>query len=44
MNECKDCVFYWREDGEDYARCHFVERCPGDYAPCEEPDFDSEEV
>lgn len=40
MNECKDCAYYWREEDEDYPCCHFVERCPGDYAPCEEPDFE----
>lgn len=42
---CKNCAYFWKEDNEEYAQCHWEVRCPGDTAPCEddyweEPDDD----
>ena len=37
--ECKDCCYFWKEDGEPWPGCHWEERCPGDLAPCEEDDY-----
>ena len=32
--KCKDnCGYFWREEGEKYARCHF--EGPVGWAPCE---------
>ena len=33
---CEDCAYHWADDGEEYSRCHWESRCPGDKAPCEE--------
>ena len=41
--KCNDCPYCWKEEEEEYARCHWVIRCPGDYPPCEEPEYEEEE-
>lgn len=33
--KCSDCVYYWREDGDDYPSCKWEPKEPGDMAPCE---------
>ena len=40
---CKDCGYHYREDCEDYARCHF--EGPDGWAPCEqeEPIYERED-
>lgn len=47
--ECKDCPYCWYDYDEktgeaisSFPRCHWVPRCPDDFAPCEEswPDED----
>lgn len=40
---CKDCCYFWKDENEEYPGCHFVDRCPGDKAPCEEEDWNDEE-
>lgn len=43
---CKDCAYYWKEENEERACCHWTSRCPDDSAPCEEeniPSYDYEE-
>lgn len=37
--KCTECCYYWKEEDEDRACCHWEARCAGDYAPCEEPDW-----
>lgn len=32
---CKQCAYYWREDGETFAQCHFNSMGVLDLAPCE---------
>lgn len=40
---CKDsnCGYYWKENDEDYPRCHF--NTIGN-APCEEDDYEPENI
>ena len=37
--KCEDCGYYWKEEGERYAGCHWESRCPGDIAPCDEDEY-----
>lgn len=43
--QCKDCPYqYYDYDDEgnatsSYEYCHWVSRCPGDIAPCEEEEY-----
>ena len=47
---CKECPFYWKDDGERWGTCHFEIRAWYDVPPCEEEepyeeepyDFDSD--
>lgn len=34
--KCVDCAYYWKDEKEDYARCHF--EGPDGWAPCEQDD------
>lgn len=36
--KCKDCPYWWQEDGENYPRCQY--EGPDAWAPCnqEEPE------
>lgn len=34
---CKDCGYFWKEDCEDYAGCHY--EGPEAWAPCEQEDY-----
>ena len=36
--KCVECCYYWKEENEDRACCHWVARCAGDIAPCEYED------
>lgn len=36
--KCEECCFYWQDEDERRARCHFEPRCAGDCAPCEYDD------
>ena len=36
--KCTDCSYYWKEEGEAFARCHF--EGPDGSAPCEDDDID----
>lgn len=44
--DCKECCYFWKNEGEVYPSCKFETRCPGDLPPCEydesdyEPDYD----
>lgn len=40
--QCKDCPYYWKEDGEKYAHCQFGEPSWLDVPPCEQEDIDHE--
>lgn len=49
--KCTDCPYYWKEENEEFADCHY--RWNDGYAPCEvedryeepdEEDFYEEEV
>lgn len=41
--KCTECCFYWKDDDEHYARCHFEQRTCWDVPPCEyEDDTDNE--
>lgn len=41
--KCSDCVYFWREEWEEYPGCKWVSRCPGDFLPCEEEESEREE-
>ena len=40
---CKECPYFWANEEDDYPHCNFVERCPGDMAPCEYDEYDYDE-
>lgn len=35
--DCRSCGYCWQETCEAFPHCHWVPRCPGDVAPCDEP-------
>lgn len=37
--KCTECNYYWKADGERYARCHCEETA---FAPCEEDEDEIE--
>ena len=37
---CKDCPYFWKEDCERYARCHY--EGPDGWAPCEQEEVTRE--
>ncbi len=37
---CTDCGYCWKEQNEDYARCHF--EGPDGWAPCEQEESEEE--
>lgn len=39
--KCVDCGYYWKEDYERVASCHFVG--PEGWAPCEVEDNETED-
>lgn len=43
MLTCKECCYYYRDEGERYARCHFERMFSFDLAPCEQEDEEMEE-
>lgn len=40
MARCKNCGYYWQEENEDFATCHFESVAVWDLAPCEYDDLD----
>ena len=38
---CDNCCYYWKEETDRYAMCHFGadDRMPDDLAPCEYDDY-----
>lgn len=38
--ECKNCAYYWKEESDRFASCHFEPLCADDYPPCEQEDID----
>ena len=32
---CKQCLYYWQEEGESFPRCHYESIGEFDPAPCE---------
>ena len=40
MMRCEDCSYYWKEDDERYAGCHFFSKAPWDVPPCEREEND----
>ena len=34
----KKCCFCWKDEDDDFPRCHWESRCPDDIPPCEEED------
>lgn len=43
MGHCEriNCGYWWKDDGERYARCHF--EGPDGWAPCEQDEYEEEE-
>lgn len=41
--KCENCCYFWKEDRDERAMCHWESRCPGDFPPCEE-DYEEEEA
>ena len=39
--KCSECNFYWQEEGEKFPSCKADPNFP---APCEEEDYEDEEV
>lgn len=37
---CKDCPYWWKEECENYARCHY--EGPENWAPCEQEEVDDD--
>lgn len=35
---CENCCYFWKEENEERACCHWISRCPDDEAPCEYDD------
>lgn len=42
FNDCKNCPYWWKEECESYARCHF--EGPEGWAPCEQEEPDDEQT
>ena len=45
MSECEkmNCGYWWKEEGEDYSRCHYPD--DGTPAPCEyDDDYEPEDI
>lgn len=40
---CKCCPYYYKNEDDDFACCHFVSIGPGDQAPCEYDDYEEPE-
>lgn len=38
---CKQCAYYWQDDGESFKQCHFNSVGVWDLAPCEYPETDN---
>ena len=38
MLRCENCCYYWQEDSETFATCHWDTSQPWD-APCEEDEY-----
>lgn len=38
---CKQCAYYWQDDGESFAQCHFNSMGVWDLAPCEYSETDN---
>lgn len=41
---CKQCAYYWQDDGENFAQCHFNSMGVWDLAPCEYDENEQEET
>ena len=41
--ECRECGFFWKEDGVRFPTCHWESRFPEDKPPCEYDDIDDYE-
>ena len=37
--KCENCSYFWKEEGDKYPMCNWVDRCPGDIPPCEEEPY-----
>lgn len=40
--KCIDCPYHWKDDGDDFAQCHFIRMFDPllDPAPCEASESD----
>lgn len=38
--KCTDCTYYWKDEGEKWASCHFGEPSWLDVPPCEQEEID----
>jgi len=38
--KCENCAYYWKEEEDYRACCHFVPVGPDDHSPCEQEDID----
>lgn len=39
---CKECVYFYYDEGEKYESCHFDQNTCWDVPPCEQEDIDRE--
>lgn len=40
--KCENCAYKWKEDGEQFACCHWESQAPGEFPPCEYDDYEEE--
>ena len=40
---CKQCAYYWQDDGETFAKCNYNSMGDWDYPPCEQEENENEE-
>ena len=42
--KCTDCPYYYKTENDKFPCCHWESRCPDDKAPCEEEEYETEDV
>lgn len=42
VSPCKECPYFWKDEDEDWAQCHYNSLGAFDPAPCEEENSNEE--
>ena len=40
---CKECCYCWKDEGEKYPSCKWVQKAPGELPPCEEEEYSQDD-